>query len=94
VDAAAPAQVPAVSSADLVNIWEPPLYTAYLAVTEPVPPLRPVPESEPPSGFALQNLSYALQWWLFAGFAVFFWWRLVKDAHERQLERQEAESSA
>jgi cytochrome oxidase assembly protein ShyY1 len=52
-----------------------------------------VPESEPPSGFALQNLSYALQWWLFAGFAVFFWWRLVRDAHERELERREAESS-
>jgi cytochrome oxidase assembly protein ShyY1 len=95
VDPAAPAprEVPAVSSADLVNLWEPPLYTAYLAVTDPAPPLRPVPESEPPSGFALQNLSYALQWWLFAGFAVFFWWRLVRDAHERELERREAESS-
>lgn len=79
-------EVPALSSADLVNLWEPPLYTGYLAVTEPVAPLRPVPESEPPSGFALQNLSYALQWWLFAAFAVFFWWRLVRDAHQRGLE--------
>lgn len=76
-------RVPAVSSADLVNLWDPPLYTAYLAVVDPQPPLRPVPESEPPSGLALQNLSYALQWWLFAGFAVFFWWRLVKDSHDR-----------
>jgi cytochrome oxidase assembly protein ShyY1 len=84
-------EVRAVSSADLVNVWEPPLYTAYLALTEPPAPLRAVPESEPPSGFALQNLSYALQWWLFAGFAVFFWWRLVKDAHERDLEAEQAE---
>ena len=77
-------QVPAVSSVDLVNVWEPPLYTAYLAVTDPPAPLRPLPESEPPSGFALQNLSYALQWWAFAGFAVFFWWRIVRDAHDRE----------
>jgi surfeit locus 1 family protein len=82
-------QVPAVSSADLVNVWEPPLYTVYLAVTDPPGSLRPVPESEPPSGFALQNLSYALQWWAFAGFAVFFWWRIVRDAHERGQERQD-----
>jgi surfeit locus 1 family protein len=86
-------EVPAVASADLVNVWEPPLYTAYLALTDTAPGLEPVPESEPPSGFALQNLSYALQWWLFAGFALFFWWRLVRDGHERELERQQAESA-
>ena len=80
-------QVPAVSSADLVNVWRPPLYTAYLAVTEPRGPLRPVPEPEQSSGFALQNVSYALQWWAFAGFAVFFWWRIVRDAHEREGDR-------
>lgn len=77
-------QVPAVSSADLVNVWEPPLYTAYLVVTGPPAPLRALPETAPSSGFALQNLSYALQWWAFAGFAVFFWWRVVRDAHERE----------
>ncbi len=32
-------------------------------------------------GFDLQNLSYALEWWVFAGFAVFLWWRLVRDDH-------------
>ena len=79
-------QVPAVSSADLVNVWEPPLYTAYLAVTDPRAPLRPVPEPEQSSGLALQNVSYALQWWAFAAFAVFFWWRIVRDAHEREEE--------
>lgn len=25
----------------------------------------------------LRNLAYALQWWLFAGFAVFLWWRAL-----------------
>jgi surfeit locus 1 family protein len=29
---------------------------------------------------ALRNLLYALQWWVFAAFVVFMWWRwLVED---------------
>ncbi|UER53659.1 SURF1 family protein [Kineosporiaceae bacterium SCSIO 59966] len=86
-------ELPTVASADLVNVWDPPLYTAYLALTDTEPPLEPVPTVEPADGLALQNLSYALQWWLFAGFAVFFWWRLVRDAHERELEAR-AEAAA
>lgn len=32
------------------------------------------------SGFtALRNLLYALQWWVFGGFAVFVWWRWCRD---------------
>ena len=40
-----------------------------------------VPESLPgPSTFtSLQNLLYAVQWWLFGGFAVFLWQRWVRD---------------
>jgi surfeit locus 1 family protein len=92
-DVARTAEVPAVSSADLVNVWEPPLYTAYLALTNPPPaaPLEPVPESSPESGLALQNLSYALQWWVFAAFAVFFWWRLVRDASVHAAEAPQGE---
>jgi DNA-binding transcriptional regulator of glucitol operon len=33
--------------------------------------------------FDIQNFGYALQWWLFAGFAAFFWWRIVRDAARR-----------
>ena len=35
------------------------------------------------------NIFYALEWIIFAGFAFFIWWRLVKDAYERELEEQE-----
>jgi hypothetical protein len=28
----------------------------------------------------LRNYAYALQWWAFCGFAVFFWVRLMRDA--------------
>lgn len=31
---------------------------------------------------------YAVEWVVFAGFAFYLWWRLVKDAHERQLEEE------
>lgn len=29
---------------------------------------------------SLRNLLYAFEWWFFAGFAVFVWWRHVRDA--------------
>ena len=28
----------------------------------------------------LRNLAYALQWWVFAAFALFMWWRMGTDA--------------
>ncbi|WP_267424711.1 MULTISPECIES: SURF1 family cytochrome oxidase biogenesis protein [unclassified Curtobacterium] len=38
------------------------------------------------------NLFYAVEWVVFAGFAVFLWWRFVKDTWEREEdERQQAD---
>ncbi len=33
--------------------------------------------------FNIQNFGYALQWWLFSAFALFFWSRLLRDAARR-----------
>jgi hypothetical protein len=44
-----------------------------------------VPPPEPGTGLAWRNLSYALQWWAFALFGLFFWWRLVRDDHHGRL---------
>ena len=33
--------------------------------------------------FDIQNFGYTIQWWLFAGFALFFWSRIVRDAARR-----------
>lgn len=70
----------------LVNEWGGPIYTGYLVATEgPGSPedggvaALPRPTIDGGSGANLQNLFYALQWWLFGGFAVLLWVRLVRD---------------
>jgi len=83
-------QVDRVSVTELVNQWPYPLITGFVVqqaqtpATGPAPSLVPAPTSDP--GLDLQNLSYAVQWWLFAGFGLFFWWRLVRDDHRGDLE--------
>jgi cytochrome oxidase assembly protein ShyY1 len=79
-------QVARVDVTDLVNRWPYPLLTGYLVLQsqQPAPSgsvPRPVTVQPPKAGLALRNLSYAVQWWLFAGFGLFFWWRLVRDDH-------------
>ena len=34
--------------------------------------------------FSIQNFGYAIQWWLFTAFAVFFWGRILRDAARRR----------
>ena len=82
--------------AGLLNDWGPPVYSAFVfadqATADAVAPgagLTALPQSPPESddgGFALLNLSYALQWWVFAVFAVFIWWRLLQRAHATSTE--------
>jgi DNA-binding transcriptional regulator of glucitol operon len=33
--------------------------------------------------FDIQNFGYAIQWWLFSAFALFFWARILRDAARR-----------
>lgn len=35
--------------------------------------------------FSIQNFGYAIQWWLFSAFAVFLWWRVLRDAARRRV---------
>jgi cytochrome oxidase assembly protein ShyY1 len=79
--------VPLVSAALLAQVWPYPLADGYVVQTSASPAaagLRAVP-TEPAGGLAFQNLSYALQWWLFSAFGLFFWWRLVRDDHRGTL---------
>jgi surfeit locus 1 family protein len=85
-------QIALVAAPLLVQHWPYPLTTGYLVQTAATPgpageaaALRPVPPGTGGGGLALQNLSYALQWWLFSAFGLFFWWRVVRDDHRGRL---------
>lgn len=77
-------QVDAISTGSLANRWDGPIYSGYLVLRTSDPAqddglgLLPAP-SLPGGGLNLQNLAYALQWWIFGGFAVLLWARLVRD---------------
>lgn len=85
-----PELVDAISSAQLVNEWGGPIYSAHLRLisTDPDPASALVPAGPPEiadAGLNIQNLAYAAEWWIFGGFALFLWWRLVRDEvrHDR-----------
>jgi cytochrome oxidase assembly protein ShyY1 len=74
--------VRSLSAADLVNDWGAPVYAGYLLAESAPSGLVAVPPPPVDGGVQILNLSYALQWWVFAAFAVFLWWRVVRDDHE------------
>ncbi len=48
--------------------------------------LTHVPTPVADTGLKWRNLAYALQWWIFAGFAAYMWWRMVRDDLEAARE--------
>jgi cytochrome oxidase assembly protein ShyY1 len=98
--AAAPGEATAVSVAELINYWEVSSYPGFVAATAEIAggadlspaavpgdliPLQIGPQP-PAQQINWLNLFYSLEWVVFAGFALFIWWRLVKDDHHRDLE--------
>jgi cytochrome oxidase assembly protein ShyY1 len=86
-------QVEAVDVTQLIKVWPYPLLTGYLVLTAQAPAAAGVPThlvavSSADSALALQNLSYAVQWFLFAAFGIFLWWRLVREDHRGTLGRR------
>lgn len=41
---------------------------------------------EPPEAVSWLNIFYAVEWVVFAGFAIFLWYRLVRDSWEKEHE--------
>ncbi|UZX04054.1 SURF1 family protein [Arthrobacter sp. CDRTa11] len=95
-----PGRATAVSVAELINYWDVSSYPGFVAATAeisngsdvspaavagPLKPLRIGPQP-PAQQINWLNLFYSLEWVVFAGFAIFIWWRLVKDDHRRDLE--------
>jgi cytochrome oxidase assembly protein ShyY1 len=84
-----PGRLGSVDLSVLVQRWPGDLYNAFVFATAEsgtgipaelgltrVPPPPPVP-----GGLTWRNAAYALQWWMFAAFAVFMWFKMVRDAH-------------
>lgn len=81
------------SVAALVNVW--PNYSgtsfgAYLIDAQAPDGLTVIDSAPPENSTTLNwlNIFYAIEWAVFAGFAVYFWYRLVRDAYERQEEEK------
>ena len=75
----------------LVNRWPGALYNAFVFATAEQPDLTSLSSSAvqrvpPPAaeggGLVWRNAAYASQWWVFALFAAYMWWRMVRDDFE------------
>lgn len=83
--------LPELRIADAIQRVDQDLYGAYLIARDAAPAdgmagLKPVtPDSlpAPDTTTGLRNLFYAVEWWVFAGFALFVWGRWAKDEVER-----------
>ncbi|MGA4840558.1 SURF1 family protein [Streptomyces sp. G45] len=79
-------QVGMISAASLVNLVPDDVYDAWVTLEKGDSGMRPVPASAPEdSGLdmkAFQNLGYTGEWFVFAGFVVFMWFRLFRRERE------------
>jgi len=87
-----PHTMTAVSTAALINLWadwsDQSVYQGYIIDAAAPDGLAVIDSPEPVVEVPLNwlNIFYALEWVVFAGFAVFLWYRLVRDAWERETE--------
>jgi surfeit locus 1 family protein len=83
-----------VSLAALVNEWtgfEGDVYGGYVVAADSWGALQQIDSPAPGSDVSLNwlNIFYAIEWVVFAGFAIFLWFRLVRDAFEREIDEAE-----
>lgn len=92
-----PQRLQSMLPAHLANLWadvQTPVYAGYLVMhddaavaplltsLDPIDSVAPLP----PEKVSWLNVFYAIEWVVFAGFAVFFWFRLTRDAWEKEHE--------
>ncbi|WP_315915492.1 SURF1 family protein [Arthrobacter sp. lap29] len=91
-------QVGALSTAELTNLWDVSSYAAFIVSQQEIVDGQDVGASST-TGTLLPitvtaadqndkvnwlNIFYAIEWVVFAGFALFMWWRLVADDYRRE----------
>ena len=52
-------------------------------ITAGLEPVTPDSLPKPDVTTKLRNILYAIEWWVFGGFALFLWWRWVRDELDR-----------
>ena len=84
-----PGEIGSVDTSQLVNTWPGEIYNAFLFLESPTSAteagLTRVPTPLGPTGVTWRNAAYAVQWWVFAVFALWMWWRTVREGHRRLL---------
>jgi surfeit locus 1 family protein len=94
-----PAEQNTLAPAALVNQWpayQGSIYWGYL-IDAAAPAGLVAIDSKPPvddASLNWLNIFYAIEWVVFAGFAFYIWWRMVKDAWERELEEKSLVAAA
>lgn len=88
------ASIPAV-----INQWEHfggSVYGGYVVASAPVSGLETIDSPAPSQEVSLNwlNVFYAAEWAIFAGFAIYLWYRLVKDVVEKEGEPVERRMEA
>lgn len=89
-----PHEMTTLSEAALINIWQqtasPDIYSVNLISAEAPSGLEKIYSPRPESATTVNwlNIFYAVEWVVFAGFAVYFWYRLGRDAWEREAEEK------
>lgn len=75
----------AVRIAELIPRVDRDLYGAYVALDSPdearedLVPVTPDSYPDPPASAGLRNFLYGAEWWVFAAFAAFLWFRWARD---------------
>lgn len=80
----------ALAVADLLNRWADPgpVYGGYLVLGQKVAGLEQITAPQPINEVSLNllNVFYSIEWALFAGFAIYLWYRVVRDVIEEEYE--------
>lgn len=91
------ATLPSIASAQLANIWDTTLYSGFVtahqittaqgdAVDQPGISAIYVGPQPQEAQVNWLNVFYGIEWVLFAGFAIFLWYRMVRDDYQRDMD--------
>ncbi|MGA7204352.1 MAG: SURF1 family protein [Specibacter sp.] len=95
-------EVSALSSAELTNLWKTTTYAAFVVSYQELANGTNVGATDGHSNLVTitvtatdqngkinwLNIFYSIEWVVFAGFAVFLWWRLVADDYRREQDER------